>query len=124
MLVGDSLIPSKVKLISCLKISQQQIVIQIKKEHALVNANKKLIVLFEKKIKDSIAKVWGDLILSEKKLEETDNVDVVRVKYKGKALEKLRRKLQDISELIHISRLKSFLILLAEQPERLARIGI
>ena len=39
--------------------TQQQIVAQIEKEQALVNANKELIQIFEQKIKDRIAKVWG-----------------------------------------------------------------
>ena len=39
---------------------QRQIVIQIEKEQNLVNANKQLIEIFEKKIKDRIAKVWGE----------------------------------------------------------------
>lgn len=39
--------------------TQQQIVAQIEKEQALVNASKELIILFEQKIKDRIAKVWG-----------------------------------------------------------------
>jgi len=39
--------------------TQQQIVAQIENEQALVNANKELIALFEQKIKDRIAKVWG-----------------------------------------------------------------
>lgn len=39
--------------------TQQQIVSQIEKEQALVNANKQLIEIFEQKIKDRIAKVWG-----------------------------------------------------------------
>lgn len=38
---------------------QHQIVAQIEKEQALVNANKQLIEIFEQKIKDRIAKVWG-----------------------------------------------------------------
>lgn len=38
---------------------QKEIVMQIKKEQELVNANKQLIEIFEKKIKDRIAKVWG-----------------------------------------------------------------
>ncbi len=38
---------------------QEQIVIQIEKEQELVNANKQLIEIFEQKIKDRIAKVWG-----------------------------------------------------------------
>ncbi len=39
--------------------TQQQIVSQIEKEQVLVNASKQLIVIFEQKIKDRIAKVWG-----------------------------------------------------------------
>ena len=39
--------------------TQQQIVAQIEKEQELVNANKQLIEIFEQKIKDRIAKVWG-----------------------------------------------------------------
>lgn len=38
---------------------QRQIISQIEKEQELVNANKQLIVMFEQKIKDKIAKVWG-----------------------------------------------------------------
>lgn len=53
------------KLIKELKIClppkdiQQQIVTQIEKEQVLINANKQLIEIFEQKIKDRIAKVWG-----------------------------------------------------------------
>jgi type I restriction enzyme M protein len=53
------------KLIKELKIvvpeleTQRQIVAKIEKEQALVNANKQLIEIFEQKIKDRIAKVWG-----------------------------------------------------------------
>lgn len=39
--------------------TQRQIVSRIEKEHELVNANKQLIQIFEQKIKDRIAKVWG-----------------------------------------------------------------
>jgi len=39
--------------------TQRQIVSQIEKEQTLVNGNKKLIEIFEQKIKDRIAKVWG-----------------------------------------------------------------
>ena len=39
---------------------QNQIVNQIKKEQALVEANKELIEIFEQKIKNRIAKVWGE----------------------------------------------------------------
>jgi type I restriction enzyme M protein len=38
---------------------QKKIVTQIEKEQALVNASKQLIEIFEQKIKDRIAKVWG-----------------------------------------------------------------
>lgn len=40
--------------------TQCQIVDQIEKEQELVNANKQLIEIFEQKIKDRIAKVWGE----------------------------------------------------------------
>ena len=40
--------------------TQLQIVAQIEKEQTLVNANKQLIEIFEQKIKDRIAKVWGE----------------------------------------------------------------
>jgi type I restriction enzyme M protein len=62
------------KLIKELKIvvpeleTQRQIVAQIEKEQALVNANKQLIEIFEQKIKDRIAKVWG--------LEKTEEEDL------------------------------------------------
>ena len=39
--------------------TQNQIVAQIEKEQALVNSNKQLIEIYEQKIKDRIAKVWG-----------------------------------------------------------------
>ncbi len=39
---------------------QRQIVSRIEKEQELVNANKQLIELYEQKIKDRIAKVWGE----------------------------------------------------------------
>jgi type I restriction enzyme M protein len=40
--------------------TQRQIVAQIEKEQELVNANKQLIEIFEQKIKDRIAKIWGE----------------------------------------------------------------
>jgi len=39
--------------------TQNEIVVQIQKELDFVNGNKQLIEIFEKKIKDRIAKVWG-----------------------------------------------------------------
>ena len=39
---------------------QQEIVAQIEAEQQIVNANKKLIEIFEQKIKDKIAEVWGE----------------------------------------------------------------
>lgn len=39
---------------------QQEIVAQIEAEQEMVNANKKLIEIYEKKIKDKIAEVWGE----------------------------------------------------------------
>ena len=40
--------------------TQRKIVAQIEKEQELINANKQLIEIFEQKIKDMIAKVWGE----------------------------------------------------------------
>jgi type I restriction enzyme M protein len=54
---GNAII--KIKLpIPPIKI-QHQIIAQIENELTLVNANKQLIEIFEQKIKDRIAKVWG-----------------------------------------------------------------
>jgi len=39
---------------------QQQIIAQITKEQKVINANKELITIFENKIKDKIAEVWGE----------------------------------------------------------------
>jgi len=39
---------------------QQKIAFQLKKEQKIVNANKELITIFENKIKDKIADVWGE----------------------------------------------------------------
>lgn len=39
---------------------QRQIIAQIEKEQELVNTNKQLIKIFEQKIKNRIAKVWGE----------------------------------------------------------------
>ena len=41
-------------------VSQNKIVSQIEKELELINANKQLITIFDQKIKDRIAKVWGE----------------------------------------------------------------
>jgi type I restriction enzyme M protein len=40
--------------------TQKQIATQIEKEKELVNANRQLTELYEQKIKDRIAKVWGE----------------------------------------------------------------
>ena len=40
--------------------TQKQIVAQIEKEQSLVIANKELVTLFEQKIRDNIASVWGE----------------------------------------------------------------
>jgi type I restriction enzyme M protein len=50
---------SEIKIPKISLETQRQIVSQIEKEQALVNANKQLIEIFEQKIKDRIAKVWG-----------------------------------------------------------------
>ncbi len=39
---------------------QQEIVAQIEAEQEMVNANKKLIEIFEQKIKDKLSEVWGE----------------------------------------------------------------
>ena len=39
---------------------QQEIVAQIEEEQEMVNANKKLIKIYEQKIKDKIGEVWGE----------------------------------------------------------------
>jgi type I restriction enzyme M protein len=39
---------------------KKEIVTRIKKEKELANANKKLIEIFEQKIKDRISRVWGE----------------------------------------------------------------
>lgn len=39
---------------------QQEIVVQIEAEQEIVNANKKLIQMFDQKIKDKISEVWGE----------------------------------------------------------------
>ena len=39
---------------------QQAIVTEIKAEQAIVAANRELIERFEKKIQDTLARVWGD----------------------------------------------------------------
>lgn len=56
--------------------TQRQIVSQIEKEQALVNANKEMIAIFEQKIKDRIAKVWGADKNEGKVYEENDMVSM------------------------------------------------
>ena len=40
--------------------TQQKIVAEIESERKLVEANKKLIEIFEKKVKDKIGEIWGE----------------------------------------------------------------
>ena len=40
--------------------TQEKIVAEIESERKLVEANKKLIKIFEKKVKDKIGEVWGE----------------------------------------------------------------
>ena len=40
--------------------TQKQIVAQIEEEQKLVEANKRLVEIFDKKVKDKIAEVWGE----------------------------------------------------------------
>jgi len=49
----------KIKPLPPIKI-QQQIVTQIESEQKIIDANKELIKIFEDKIKDKIAEVWGE----------------------------------------------------------------
>ncbi|MFK5891309.1 MAG: N-6 DNA methylase [Flavobacteriaceae bacterium] len=51
--------------------TQKQIVAQIEKEQELVNSSKQLIEIFEKKIKNRIAKVWGE---EKKEAEQTISI--------------------------------------------------
>lgn len=41
---------------------QHDIVRQLKKEEEIITMNKELIAMYEQKIKDRIAKVWGSII--------------------------------------------------------------
>jgi type I restriction enzyme M protein len=50
---------SKIKVPFPSLLFQQEIVARIEEEQKLVDANKKLIELFEGKIKEKIAEVWG-----------------------------------------------------------------
>jgi len=52
---------------------QGKIVTEIEAERELVEANTKLIEIFEKKIKDKIGEVWGGIMNSRKKAQETQN---------------------------------------------------
>ena len=64
---------------------QNQIVTQIEKEQALVNTNKELIKIYEQKIKDRIAKVWGTPASPEKEEPEENEVNLAaepEVKYR------------------------------------------
>ncbi len=54
--------------------TQHQIVAQIEKEQALVNSSKQLIEIFKQKIKDRIAKVWGE----DEKKEEIKKEFIIR----------------------------------------------
>lgn len=62
---------------------QKQIVSQIEKEQALVDANKQLITLFEQKIKDRIAKVWGTAPGRETKGAYVENGESLGVAAEG-----------------------------------------
>lgn len=53
--------------------TQNQIIARIEKEQELVNANKQLIEIFEQKIKDRIAKVWG--ASPEETIYENDQIE-------------------------------------------------
>ena len=51
---------SKIKIPYVDVVLQRAIVSKIEKEQQLVNSNKQIIEIFEQKIKDRIAKVWGE----------------------------------------------------------------
>ncbi len=63
---GSTVYGIKAKTLKTIKIplppieTQKEIVARIEEEQKLVDANKKLINLFEKKVKDKIAEVWGE----------------------------------------------------------------
>jgi type I restriction enzyme M protein len=59
------------------KETQHQIVSQIEKEQTLVNANKQLIEIFEQKIKERIAKVWGEEKGKAKVYEANEELSMV-----------------------------------------------
>ena len=65
--------------------TQNEIVAQIEKEQALVNANKALIEIYEQKIKNRIAKVWETPASPEKDKPEENEVNLAaepEVKYR------------------------------------------
>lgn len=65
--------------------TQRRIVAQIEKEQELVNASKQLIEIFEQKIRDRIARVWGE---PQKKTETATAVSLAaepRVEYMAKS---------------------------------------
>lgn len=57
---------------------QQAIVAQIEEEQRLVEANKRLIEIFEQKIKDKIAEVWGELEASEAEVKLPLQIDILK----------------------------------------------
>lgn len=65
------------------QIIQNQIVSKIKEEQMLVNSNKKLIEIFEQKIKDKISEVWGSgdaTIVEEVEVENNDTEELEEIK--------------------------------------------
>lgn len=67
---------------------QQQIVFQIEKEQALVNANKELITIYKQKIKERIGKVWGE------KEQKTISKKISNDLYLAMMLKQMERKIQ------------------------------
>lgn len=67
---------------------QRLVVSQIEKEQALVNANKELIAIYEQKVKDSIAKVWG--VKEEKAVSKKLSNDL----YLAMMLKQMEKKIQ------------------------------
>ena len=53
--------------------TQQAIVAEIEAEQALVDANRELIVRFEKKIQATLARVWGEELSSDDQPADSEN---------------------------------------------------
>ena len=54
---------------------QKQIIGQIEEEQTLIDANKRLIEIFEQKVKGKIAEVWGEMAVSEVEVKMPQQLD-------------------------------------------------